>query len=281
MHADKHYWDDVIAGASIATLSSLYFVDSVSDEVAFLPKTDGDSVGINMVFSSKFFEGNSTTKKTEKPFDGRYKFEFYPGMSQFNSEDKGNALFGVDLVEADGRVATSVVSWTMDINKKQETTFYWSPIELSGVGENENEGQFGRYLSNDFRFTWNYKFNLAENVISKAGATLVAQYTESEIYEKEPVRTTVEDSKEWTFYPALTATLGYEFTPKASFAVTGTYGDGGDGDLRDYSAQFAYAFNQRWDAGLGYSHYERNQSDSATFKNVKFDVYFLKIGYRF
>ncbi len=282
IYADKHYWDDVIAGASIATLSSLYFVNAVDENVAFLPKTDGDSIGINVVFSSDFFDSKAPTKKPSgEPFDGKYKFEFFSAFTQFETADPGHPVYGVNITDSDDNIATSVVKWSMQADKKNSFSFLWNPFEIRAAGDYQDDRAYARYMSNDFKLGWQRSFNVADNVITEVGAALITQFNEAEIYINPGDRETIAHNNEWVFYPAVTATLGYKFNQKVSFKVDGTYADNGDGQITDMVAELAYQFDERWDIGAGYSNYDRNNDNSESCKNIQFDSYFIKMGYRF
>jgi len=282
VYAEKHYWDDVIAGGSIAVLSSLYFVNSIDDNIAFLPKTDGDSVGVTVVVSSDVLDGKSkASSATKKPFTGKNLFEFIPSMSKFSSTDFDKAGFGIDFTGAEDEIQTSAIRWSRQANKKNGFSFLWHPYEIRAIGNFSGEKHHARYFSNDFRLAWNYGINIADNLITKAGLALVSQYSEAEVYQSPNSRATIDKSSEWLFIPLVTATIGYKFSEQAAFTLDGSYGDNGDATIADWTAGIGYQMNERWNIGAGYSWYERNHVGSKAFENIEFDNYFIKLGYHF
>lgn len=282
VYAEKHYWDDVIAGASIATLSSMYFVTPIDSNVAFLPKTDGDSIGITMVVSSDAFDGKKRAPDhSETSFEGKNQFEFFPALGKFDSSDFDSESFGIDFTDAEDSIPTSAIRFSRQVNDKNLVSFLWHPYEIRALGNFSGDEKHVRYLSNDFRFSWQYSLNFSENLVTKVGLALVSQYSEAEVYQDPDDRETLHKSSEWLFIPLVNATLGYKFTPEFLISLDSSYGDNGSASITDWTGSLNYQLNDRWSIGAGYNWYERDHEKSEAFKNIEFDNYFIKLGYHF
>ncbi|WP_020584711.1 phosphatase PAP2 family protein [Endozoicomonas elysicola] len=281
VYAEKHYWDDVIAGASIATLSSLYFVNSVNDDIAFLPCSDG--LGVNIVMSSAVFDSRSSQEKKRynTDFEGKYYFEFYPSISHFTSNDFAGGGTGIDYKHAENEIMTSAVRWSYQADSLNHLSFFWHPYEIRALGEVSGEQYHSRFMANDFRVSWLHHLPLTYRFPGKMGVSLVAQYTEAEIYKSPTSRSTQADKSEWFFYPMISGSLEYQFGNGIGLTASGSWGKNSKGKIRDASMEVNYRFDPRWDVGAGYNWYERDQPDSSSFRHIEFDNYYVKAGYRF
>ncbi len=295
VHADRHYWDDVFAGASIAVLSNLYFVDPFDKNITIMPMQNGDAKGINFIVSNDAFNGKNQGPRKLSKFKPDFRFEFTFGPSRIKSNDleqdidKDFLKEQVNFDGADGSVTTAALSLQWFMDKRNTFNFYTQPFEIRDKGlvsetsEVTNAGNevYARYQVWDNRIGWSYDLNPDSQWISKAGLSLLAQYSEGELYDKPEESNRLYKNSEWLFFPMVNASLGYRFTPNLDLTIDGTYGYNGTGRLGEAAVYLNYKLNRRWDVGVGYSYYDRNQSDSNTVEHIAFDSAFLKTGYSF
>ncbi len=90
VNGEKHYWDDVVAGASIAILSNLYFTKPISEDVLISPRVEGDSLGLNLLISNAAFGNKPSRASYTKSFDPEFRFEFAMGPSQMKMKNAKN-----------------------------------------------------------------------------------------------------------------------------------------------------------------------------------------------
>lgn len=102
VHAEKHFVDDVISGASVALFTNWALVTPYSDEVAFTPTYDGNSIGFNFVFGAAAPDAAGPGK--DDSFVAKWKYEW--AFGSFWSEE--------NLIQAPSGVGTLFDMSTFD-----------------------------------------------------------------------------------------------------------------------------------------------------------------------
>lgn len=283
VHGDKHYWDDVIAGASIATLSNLFFVNPIDEDIKVSPMVDGDAKGLQISLSNGFFEGGTRSKKPPTTFDPKFKFDFLLGPTRLKSNDIGSFASeqNIEFGQED-TLTTAAARWTWIASDQHSFSYLTQPYEARDQGKVEGGGDvYAQYQVWDNLVNWQYDLQLGKQWIGKAGLGLLIQYAQASLYPDSSFSKELEGDEEWLFYPLANATFGYNFTPKMNLAFTGEYGNNGDGEVLMTDLGINYAFNKRWDIGGGYNYYKRDQDNAKTFRKIEFDSIYLRLGYAF
>ena len=283
VHGDKHYWDDVLAGASIATLSNLFFVNPIDEDIKVSPMVDGDAKGLQISLSNGFFEGGTRSKKPPTTFDPKFKFDFLLGPTRLTSNDIGSFASeqNIEFGQED-TLTTAAARWTWLASDQHSFSYSTQPYEARDQGKLEGGGDvYAQYQVWDNLVNWQYDLQLGKQWIGKAGLGLLIQYAQASLYPDSSFSKELEGDEEWLFYPLANATFGYHITPKVNLAFTGEYGNNGDGEVLMTDLGINYAFNERWDIGGGYSYYKRDQDNAKTFRKIEFDSIYLRLGYVF
>ncbi|RKF22067.1 phosphatase PAP2 family protein [Alginatibacterium sediminis] len=281
VYSDKHYWDDVIGGASIAVLTNLFFVNPIAEDITVSPMINGDSKGLKFSFSNRFFEGGSRAKAPDTRFNPKFKFDFYMGPSQLKSSDS-ISYDNHDHLEVDDRITTAAVRWTYALDSRNDFSFFTQPFEIRSQGKAASgQEQYAQYQVWDNILNWSYDLAPNNAWIARAGAGLMLQYAKTAISDAAHFENFNTVGEEWLFYPMLNANIGYQFDPKWAAVLAAEYGNNGDGNVISANATVNYLFNKRWDAALGYSYYQRDQDNVKTLRRIEFDSIFLRVGYKF
>ncbi|MGY5453398.1 phosphatase PAP2 family protein [Agarivorans sp. MS3-6] len=283
VHGDKHYWDDVIAGASIATLSNLFFVNPISEDIRVSPMVDGDATGLQVSVSNSFFEGGTRSKTPATHFDPKFRFDFLLGPTRLKSNDIGSFSDqqGIEFGQED-TITSAAVRWTWTPNTHHSFSFLSQPYEARDEGKlDSGDSVYAQYQVWDNMVNWQYDLQLAKQWIAKAGLGVLVQYAQASLYPDSSFSQQISGDEEWLLYPLVNATLGYKFTPDFDLSFSGQYGNNGDGELVSTDIGLNYAFNARWDIGGGYNYYKRDQDNAKTFRKIEFDTLYLRLGYAF
>lgn len=115
-------------------LSTLYFVDPISEDFAIVPNVNGDTVGLNVVFTDRIFNIAKNAGR-EKANEGpkKYSWEWMPVFSNFKTSDKAMPGDDWQFTDTVKDLETSVVRWKYDYSKIHSASFQWSPYEIKSL----------------------------------------------------------------------------------------------------------------------------------------------------
>ncbi|MDJ0994884.1 MAG: phosphatase PAP2 family protein, partial [Dinoroseobacter sp.] len=85
VRAEKHFSDDVLAGASIAILSNWYFTEPLENGVTLIPVVERDRVGLNL--SMPLGVTRNTEQGADAEFKPRFRFAFSFGATSLDDND--------------------------------------------------------------------------------------------------------------------------------------------------------------------------------------------------
>ncbi len=277
--ADKHYWDDVIAGASVGIMSSWYWVSPFKTDVMVLPIATDDGMGMSLVVQDSAFEKDKEIKLGKRRPKYSYTIAFAPMWQQENFITAPTAtgttfnLADFDEVGEPISTALAVVDWY--IGKRHTLTFGIVPYEQRDTGSFTQNTNFNGVLfpaGTPVVSAWrhyqgwvNYAYNFFPDSewIFELGAGLTYQYTSLEIASQdETLFSEVEDS---VILPLAHLHFGYRITDRWSVetAANGIYLS--SDQYFDAQVETGYMLSKRWRLALGVEHlrpgYRNRQAD--------------------
>ncbi len=290
--ADAHYADDVLAGANVAILSSLFFVSAEDSAVSNSP-LQSDGLGVTVTMTN---EGLSQQRKLPGLYEGkwRYSFQFGPAYLKKNiigiPETSGSS---VDIEDFDGEndpltTALSVVEY--QYNQKQSYYASFVPYELREVTSLENTVTLGgreykeaeklrvQYRLYDAVLGWQYKLIDTQNWHLNAGVDLSVQRTLVKFTSEDAGRAGASD---WTAVLSPSFELQYRVTPRLSAFANASASDYSDSELLNAEAGLRWQMDRRWDAAFKIARYKRKTDSGELENDLKVDSALLELGYRF
>ena len=294
--AQKHFYEDVLAGGSIAVMSSLIFTSPSDTGLSVSPTlNEGGGVGLQVAFTDQFFQTfKDAPINHAKDKDLKYRWEFIPIISNFKTTDISSDK-DFEFVSSVEELETSAVRWFYDHDEKHSYQFAWYPYDVRGKATYQGAEEHSSFFSHDLTFGYQYALINNSSFSLSAGAALVLQHVNVELYhlpEKEELyddsgdsitppkndeREVIAQDSEWNVYPMLTVQADYRISKNWSLSAEYGWGDLGSGYAANAAAMVSYQFNRSWDLGLGYSMYERENKDSIGFNNVQIDGGFFTI----
>lgn len=280
VHADKHYWDDVIAGAGIAVLSNLYFVDQASSEVMVSPWSQRGASGINVTISNDFFKpSKAASLKSAKPSLMDKQFDLFLGGANFGHLPERLSHSASQTRQS---TTTAAMRWQWQPSTDQHWSFYTQPVELRGEFNNPHQHQqHWRYQIWDNALDWQYPVLNHQDWQLRMGAGLHVQHAKLASYRDNDSNAEIAAQSEWLVFPTINGVFEANMAPKVDMQLGQGLGHNGRGHLAIADAALNYRFNSRWNAALGCRFYCRQQDNAKTLKRVAFNDLFLRIGYRF
>ena len=295
VNADKHFVDDVIAGASVAVLSTLYFTSPYSKQVAIAPMATGDGFGVRVRVGGS----NPTTGEAAKqpPKDPKFRFEFAfgPAYQQENTvtaPSNGGTTFDLDNFNGDTNPATTAaIALQYRLDERQEILVSFAPYEGRDTGMFASPTVFGNvtypagtplkstFRLFDYRAQYSYDLSPYDGWGLRLGAGATVQQLEIELATESgtfgnKVRDTV-------VAPYLYALGSYNITDDlVAFAeLDGTAV--GDVTLFEGGAGLRYHFNSQWDLGAAYRYAYREIDTSEVKNRYEFQGVAISVGYAF
>ena len=290
MWANRHFLDDVMAGASIATLSSLYWVQPHSSRLAVLPVSDGDAVGVQLSYNPDA----DLSGKVEPPSQG-YRYELAvgaaytnrnivstPGGSEFNYRDfdrtlEPNTYGSFTLEKRIGERSELAFNITPYESRDKETLT--QSITFDGRLYAAGETIVSAYRAWHFSGDWYYNWTPQSRWKVDTGLALTLQALTVELDDIDGGN--LGSVSELEVVPLLAANLGYQFTPKLS-AVLNARGISFDRvEHAELFLKLRYQLDSRWDVGGSIGRY-RHQYDGTNLNNeLDYDLVSFNVGYSF
>ena len=294
VQADAHYIDDVIAGASVAFFSNLYWVTPFDSNITVTPTIIGDTTGL-AVSVTEGKPKKSRIASTSKP-KYRFSLTFGPAdmqKNEFTSPTATGTTF--DLADFEGTTnptTTAAPSFDWYIADRHTLSFTLIPFEARDFGSFTTPTSFAgqvfpanteirsSYRMNEWDVEYDYGIYKGNTVDLRVGARLVYTRTvlELETTTGTPVSAEVED-KVWL--PMVSAGMDIELNHKWSVVADIAAISMSSDKQIDGSLLLAYQFNPVWDAAIGYSYYERDIETSTLTNHAQYDILTFVTGYSF
>jgi len=295
----KHYADDVIAGAGIGVLYTLAFTKAFPPRGILRPVTfQSGGAGMQMQIDTNRNDSPATpSAPAEEVARPRFRIEFeYAALHLRSLSGSAPADTGSPLeLGADYRNYSPTARFQFDwlFSDPHELSIYWAPYEardftrvyteplfFSGVEFNPGEETTSRFRYDEFLARYRYRLVDNPRLDLRLGASLAFRETTATI-----VQEASELSSEVTEYellPLFHLRLQLYFHPKFSFI--------GETDAvylsdRHYSASTQlgvnWRLNREWDFTFGYRRLARKLQDDEVRNQLRFDYYSIGIGYSF
>ena len=288
--ANRHFLDDVMAGASIATLSSLYWVQPHSSQLAVLPVSDGDSVGVQLSYNPNA----KPLGKADAPTRG-YRYELFLGAAYTNHNivsSPGGSRF--DYHNFDQTLEPSTFG-SFTLEKRHSPRSRWSinvtPYEsrdketltqtlvFDGRTYNSGDTIVSAYRAWHFSGDWHFNWTPQSAWTVETGLVLGLQSLTVEIDDIDGGK--LGSISELELVPLLSTQLGYRFSPKWSASLSAK-GISLDRVLHaELFAALRYQINSRWDAGLSVGRYRHQYDGVNLYNELDYDIAGVQIGYSF
>ncbi|MDP1992982.1 MAG: phosphatase PAP2 family protein [Syntrophales bacterium] len=292
--ADQHYADDIMAGASVALLSTLTWVKPMHDRVVLLPMAMERGVGIQLALlendpARKDIMETSSAAFTYPKY--RFNFNFGPAFVKENkaSSDGGTTFNLRDLEGHDYPLTTAVVHLDAALDERHELGFsIWpmeardsgsfnSPVVYRGVTFPANTTIKSDWLLYDLRVRYRYEFFPSSPLILAAGAGAMLQYHIIELETADLSRKADED--DLTVVPFLHLKLGWRITEKLTLYLNGDGGKIPKNWFVDGGAYLNYRFGRHWDFTAGYQYHVRDIDPGEVQNRVVQHLPYLAVAY--
>ncbi|MEZ9233800.1 phosphatase PAP2 family protein [Vibrio amylolyticus] len=251
IYGNKHYADDVLAGASIAFLMDKFFVSPYSDglKVTAAPSRDGFMVGVNI--ENSFFSDSSENSSKARDIhrhngDNKHRFQLDVGFSKYDVI--ASATLDKDSMPVDDIQIATAVNYRYKLESDRYFQLEVAPNEARSVSTDD-----GGLLTSlrDWSIAGSYQMNVLDNTIGSVelGAGLAGHYISAGQVDTADVYHEIRDYKVLPMVNA-TATLKLmerlNWVNKAQFRILG----------RDRAEQFetglSYLINSEWEVGAKY-----------------------------
>jgi membrane-associated phospholipid phosphatase len=294
VEADAHHIDDVIAGASVAFFSNLYWVTPFDSNVTVTPTIIGDTTGIAVTVT----DGKPKKSGIASDSKAKYRFSLTWGpadmqKNEFTSPTATGTTF--DLKDFEGTTnptTTAAPSFDWYIADRHTLSFTLIPFEARDFGTFTTPTRFAgqlfpanteirsSYRMNEWDLEYDYGIYNGSTVDFRVGARLVYTRTvlELETTTGTPVSAKVDDR---VWLPMVSAGMDIKLNHKWSIiADLAAISMSSDKQI-DGSLLLAYQFNPLWDAAVGYTYYERDIETSTLTNHAQFDILTFVTGYSF
>ncbi|AIW16696.1 phosphatase PAP2 family protein [Vibrio tubiashii] len=268
VHGNRHYADDVLAGASIAFLVNQYFVSPYANEgVAFnvAPNRDGGMVfGLSISNQALAYDQGRERGNGELKRRNRHRFQLDVGFNTLDSVahiDADGQLDNSQLV--DGHQPFSAVHYEYQIDEQSSLEVQFMPNETRRYGVANNNLSIGNTTYNDgtdvymafkqwsLGATYLKHYQVNEDLKLSGGLGMYGHLIEIEAdhlrggnYAKE---------KGYELMPAVSAKAQYHLVGGLSALASAQYQLAGGNNITTTEAGLSYAVNPDWEFGIKYT----------------------------
>lgn len=293
IQAEKHYTDDVVAGASIAMLSNWLFTTPLNNGAVLTPTVSQDRVGLNLTMPTGVTR--NTVSTPQKPFKPKYRFTFAFGATNLDNNDvaapasTGSTL---DLETFDTYSSpTTSSAVTFDYFHSDRHQFYGvlNPLEVRDQGSFTAPQRFNGalypagtpttmdYVMTELRGGYLYNLLPEGRVDLKVGGGVTFQSTYVRL-----VSGMLDNSVQSNdFAPYLSLHARFDLTDRLHLDLTADGTSFDSVEFLDASAVINYDLTPQWNIGLGVQSYSRTLETAEL--NNKYDATsaFLTLAYSF
>ncbi len=288
VQADKHFADDVVAGASIGLLWTWAAATPRTVPVRVRPFLGGDGAGVLFEWG-----GTQRTRSGGSDGPGDWSYRFFFGKSnetrnEVTAPEAGGTTFDLAQFEnVDQPTTTAEVTLGYSPAPAHEFSLLYSPFEsrdqgafaapvrFAGVEFPPDSPISSAWRLQDIRFRWRYRMEPGRFRVD-VGAGLV--------FEDITVSLSGSDSltasqRSVALLPTLNAGLAWEFL--SGFRVE-AWAEGGhlpSGWLADVRFRGTWTFHPRWTAGVGFRSYSRELTTDELRNRADFSVPFGVLEY--
>lgn len=268
VHGNRHYADDVLAGASIAFLVNQYFVSPYANEgVAFnvAPNKDGGmTFGLSISSKALEYDQGRTRGTGELKKENRHRFQLDVGFNTLDSVshiDAGGQLDNSQLV--DGHQPFSAVNYEYAFDDESSLEVEFMPNETRRYGVANNGLTVGdttykngtdvymafKQWSLGASYLKHYQLNKALKL--SGGLGVYGHFVEMEADHLRGGNYSKESCLE--LMPAVSAKAQYHLVGGLSAQASAQYQWAGGNNVTTTEAGLSYAINSDWEFGVKYT----------------------------
>ncbi len=297
VHADAHFVDDVTAGAALAILANIAFVNPINPDLNIAPTTIGDDgVGLRVRFDTLNADGPGP-KVQPKPFKERFRFElsFGPAFldkNEITSPRSGGTTIDLnDFDKSDDPTTTAGVTLDYFIDDRQTLSGFFNFFESRDTGRFSQATLVknavfpaNTNLNSAYRFgewTGRYEYDFLDEgpFRFKGGAGLTFNFIQFEL--KTNDESSKVDISEAALFPLLVGEASYKFVDNLSLFGRAEGFVLPDDAFVSASAGLKWNINERWDAKAEYN-YRFSKVETGDLKNeVAYQGLFAALSYKF
>jgi len=290
--SDNHHVDDTVMGASIALMSSWYWVSPHDSAISLIPYQQNDAVGVLLNFNGDVKGGAVSRFRDDDRW--RYSIVFGPAWQQKNEvtapTDSGTTFDLNNFKETNDPTTTAnaIIEWYAG---RHRTLFSFEPFEARDFGEFSEASTFSgqvypadteirsAYRLIDVRLQYGYDLMVGGPWTVEVGAGIAFQRTIVELATTDDTQSSEATSRVWL--PLVNALVAYDFTPRWSAAAELSGLSLGDDEQLDANISVGYRFDRYWDAGIGYGIYQREAEVEELYNKAEYELLMTYVGYSF
>lgn len=260
--AQAHYFDDVIAGASIAMLSNWYYATSHPKKFRLTPLIGEDAYGVALHLPMD----TNTLSRYGETVDPRWSFSLNMGPS-WPTKAEATAPSGqgttIDLIEFDDNfIPNAYVSASRYFGKRHEISFKLMPMEKRQNGTFTSDVDFAgdtfpagepvrtRYRLNEWHLRYRYEFLPKSPISLKAGLGIGLLDTKVEIASLVDGR--IANADETSVMPLFHLEAGYRFNLQWRISADTDFFSDTDNWHDELRALVHYRVDPNWEISGGY-----------------------------
>jgi hypothetical protein len=290
--SDNHHVDDTVMGASIALMSSWYWVTPHEGAVSLIPFQANDAYGVSFHINEGGKQGDYSGLSDDDRW--RYSITFGPAAQQKNevtSPAGTGTRFDLNHFKETNDPTTTANAVIERFKGRHLTLFSIEPFEARDDGQFSQTTLFNdtlfspgvdmrsAYRLTDIRLQYYYDLLPSSKIILQAGGGLSYQHTTVEMSTADGVTSDKASSDIWI--PLVNASLGYQFNPRLSVMAELSGLSLSDQEQLDANLSMGYRLNKYWDAGIGFGIYD-HETETDELKNaIKYNVLMTYVGYSF
>jgi len=289
--ADAHFWDDVVAGASIAVLYNWAFVTPMHKNVALVPMRFADSYGLGISVTDAGPNPRPVTPGPAGPTRFRFEYAFTAAYLRENvvraPSNTGTQfdLYNFDRIDDPTPATIAEFEWKFQdrhslaiqllLFESRDTGTLQQPTSFGGVTFPANSSNQSAYRSYSIPLVYRYDLAPKSQWIARIGATLTPTFTSVELTDpNNDVK--VED---WDVALAPNIMLGYRLSHDWRITADASGLSTGGSKVVDAGVRLTYALNRNWEFGIGYRRYESRQDTSELYNDVKYDAWQIAVAH--
>ena len=291
--SDNHHVDDTLMGASIALMSSWYWVTPHEGAVSLIPFQQNDAVGVSFHFDGSGKLNDYSGLRDDERW--RYSIIFGPAFQQKNLVTAPTATgTQFDLEDFKGTndpttTANAIVEWFAG---KHRSLFSVQPFEARDLGSFTQATDFAgqtyqpgveirsAFRLTDIRLQYFHDLMPASKTILELGGGIAYQHTTVELSTTSgAVVSSKATSDIWL--PLVNAAVGYQFNPRLSVVAELGGLSLSDQKQLDATLSLGYRLDRYWDAGIGIGHYRHDIETSDLSNELEYNVLMTYVGYSF
>jgi len=291
IEADKHYPDDVLAGASIALLSNFFWVRPLARDIVIEPlASKGGATG----FAVRFFDAPVRALEHNGRPLGHTPWRFsYQVSSTSTRRNVVAAPSGsgsrIDVAALTSPADPTIVSSFLfsRVDGRHELSLLVAPFGTGAIAPLAAPAEFGGrafsaqatdvdYRFYDYRFRYRGSFAPHESVTVRLGAALQAARTSIELSQPGARG----DVSVWSVLPLVHASGEWRFARDWLVAVGGEAMALGSHRFGEADFRVQYRFSDGWNASLGITERRSTTDASALYNDVRQRAPYLALEHR-